>query len=268
MKIGLRKRKRPSGAGSEARKVAHHVMKNPLLTLGEISAKTGVSEEWLRVSFNRTTGKTFTQFQRDARLSFIEKNKGMTNTQLCQNLRITKSTLSYLIKDLKKTGRIPVVARVKVGRSKGIPFEYKPMALEVLRAINWYPSPGGLSVPDVVEITGRAKNQVNSVIKSLVKQGYLKRGKKVGQRQYYVSVSEGLRLAQQLERMRVRKDRELEKDKRAIPGMIKRKEAEKERVLNVLMKATREELVVKRDVFSPRVRQLNEEIKRLQKLRA
>lgn len=249
-------KKRASPGAPKTKQAAKIVFNNAFYSLKEISSKSGISENFLRVSFNRWFGTSFTNYQRVARKRFVEKNANRPNQWLCDQLGITKSTLSYLIKDLKKEGRIAKKGRAKQGRRNALPLEFSPMALELMRLFVFMPKE--LSTPHLRSITQRSKNNITQTINELIKNNLIKKVKKVGQRTYYTFTPSGASWLRKMESIRKRKDSVLEKDKRAIPGIIKRKEAEKEKLINFIAFLRKNDLVANSERLS---RELSKKIK-------
>ena len=217
-------RNTPIKGGVETQNAAKNVFENVFHNLKETSQKTGMSENFLRVSFKRWFGVSFTDYQKYARKTFIEKNRGKPNEWLCSQLGITKSTLSYLIKDLKAEGKLEQRNRVTEGRTDKLHLSYKPMAHEIVRLIAGEGK--AQIVPEISRTLNRARNNVSETINALVKEGLLKRERKEGQRTYYIITPEGTGWLRKMEQIRRERDQRLVTDIRAIPGIIKRKERE------------------------------------------
>ncbi len=261
-------KKRNSNGTPKTKAAAKTVFENPFYSLKEISSKSGISENFLRVSFSRWFGTSFTNYQRVARKRFIEKNSEKSNEWLSKQLGITKSTLSLLIKDLKKEGRILSKGRKKQGRVDALPLEYNQMALEMMRLFVWYPA--ALSSPEINKITNRSKHNITRTINELLKNNFIRKVEKQGQRTYYVFTSNGANWLRKMEKIRKRKDSMLEKDIRAIPGLIKRKELEKERLGNMLLFVSQKNIISSNSEMSAKIKRLfleyEREISRLRKI--
>jgi DNA-binding transcriptional regulator GbsR (MarR family) len=100
------------------------------------------------------------------------------------------------------------------------------MAFEIMRMIRWVPEQKGVSAPELASLLSRSKNNVTQTINQLIEQRLITKGQKIGQRQYYLITGQGRSWLNQMEVTRVERDAELVKDRRAIPGLIERKERE------------------------------------------
>jgi DNA-binding transcriptional regulator GbsR (MarR family) len=218
---------------STAYKVMRAYRADPRQSLKEISVKLGVPEGNARVAFKRALGITFREFVKRKRKRFISENQHLTNKELSERIGGGALVLMPLIRELKAEGKLVASRRLVTHRAAPKGF-YMPSALPVMRLMAYFPSELGLSRPELSEVMGMGKNNLNQVIKSLLGSGYLKKGKKIDKRQYYQVTQEGMSWIRSREAEQVRRDKEAMKNPRMAIGVSRRREKENELLKRML----------------------------------
>ena len=216
--------------------------KDPKLSLEKISTKLGVDKNQARTYFLRHFGKTFTQQVKESRLEFIKNNQNLTNEQLCEQLGIVKSTLSFLIKDLKSKGKLNE-SRLRTTQKSKPPVAYKLSAFEVMRMLRWGLVERGFSVPELKQILGRSPQQIRLVLDELISNKLVLVGEKIGQRQHYFISPKGRKWTNDMELTRIERDREHLKSPKGKKTVLERKERELDAFLNLRVFAESKELI-------------------------
>ena len=206
--------------------------KDPKLSLKQISTNLGVDSNQARTYFKRHFGKSFTAHVREIQVDFVRNNQQLTNPELCNKLKIPKSRLAVLIKELKEKGELKK-GRRKVAYDKKPPVAYQLSGFEVMRMLRWSVKEKGFSVPELKQVLSRSPDQIRNVLDQLISNKLVSKGKKIGKRQHYYIEPKGRQWINTMEVERVERDREHLKSQKGSKIVLERKEREIDAFLNL-----------------------------------
>jgi DNA-binding PadR family transcriptional regulator len=219
-----------------ANRNAHTALKAVLNTpLAQVAKRTGVERGLLGWSVKRVFGRSYLELQREARLAFIEQHQGMADADLASALKMNKDSVSKYVAFLKKEGRIADTHR-QTGKSylkqDALPFQRQPLAHEIISTLAWIKNGASFNTQELVLATGKHKEALLRTLKGL-REGGLVATTKQGNALLFRITPEGhqwLRKMAQLTAVRERRALRGEKD---LSRMIRKKRADKERLVNL-----------------------------------